>query len=111
MLQDIRYAVRTLLRTRSFTASAVLTLGLGVAVNTLVFTLLDALALRPMPVRDPARVVRILTVDSHGQRGNLFSYPDYLDYRSQAASLAGMAGYIPVPVTGRIENGEAQDLL
>jgi putative ABC transport system permease protein len=72
MLQDIRYAFRTLLRARSFTASAVLTLGLGVAVNTLVFTLLDALALRPIPVRDPARVVRIFPVDSRGQRETPF---------------------------------------
>ena len=65
----------------------------------------------PMPVRDPGRVVRIFPVDSHGQRENLFSYPDYLDYRFQAASFDGVAGYIPVAVTGRIDNGEARDLL
>ena len=56
-------------------------------------------------------MVRIFPVDSHGQRENLFSYPDYLDYRSQAASFDGVAGYIPVAVTGRIDNGEARDLL
>ena len=111
MLQDLRYTVRTLLRARSFTLSAVLTLGLGVAVNTLVFTLLNSLALRPMPVRDAARVVRVYPVDSRGHRENLFSYPDYCDYRSQATSLDGLVGYIPVQVTGRIENSEPQDLV
>ena len=111
MLQEIRYALRTLMHAPSFTASAVLTLAVGIALNTLVFTLLDSLALRPMPVRDPARVVRIFPIDARGQRQNLFSYPDYLEYRAAPGPLQGIAAYIPVTITARFSGDEAQDLV
>jgi predicted permease len=111
MLKDLRYAVRTLQRAPSFTIAAVLTLALGIAANTLVFTLLNSLALRPMPVRDPGRVVRVFPIDARGHRHNLFSYSDYLEYRGHAAPLQDVAAYIPLTVASRINGGDTEDLV
>ena len=99
MLTDVRYAIRALRGTPSFTIVAVTTLALGIAVNTIAFTLLNSLALRPMPVRDANRIVRIYPVDTNGRRRNLFSYPDYLSYRDQVTSFDALVAYIPEEVT------------
>ena len=99
MLIDVRYAARGLRRAPIFTAAAIATLALGIAVNTLVFTIINSLAFRPMPVRDAERVVRIYPVDGTGHRQNLFSYPDYVDLSTAVHAFEGMAGYIPVAVT------------
>ena len=97
-MQDLRYAVRTLWRAPSFAMSAIATLAIGIAVNTIAFTLVNSLALRPLPVHDAGRVVRIFPVDRRGHRQNLFSYPDYLDYRDAAAGFEGLTAYIPVSI-------------
>jgi predicted permease len=108
MLADFRYAIRSLRGAPAFTRVAVSTLALGIAVNTIAFTLLNSLALRPMPVRDAHRIVRIYPVDSKGQRGNLFSFPDYLALRAQNRSLDGLVAYIPAEITlGRDGTSEA----
>jgi predicted permease len=93
-----------------FAISASVTLGVGIAVNTIVFTLLNSLVLRPMPVRDADRVVRLYPVDSRGHRQNLFSYPDYVDYRTAASMFDDVAAYIPASVTAQLD-GEAEDLI
>ena len=99
MLADLRYAARGLRRAPVFTAAAIATLALGIAVNTLVFTIINSLAFRPMPVRDAERIVRIYPVDATGRRQNLFSYLDYLEISTALHAFEGMAGYIPVAVT------------
>jgi len=99
MLADLRYAVRGLRRAPIFTAAAIATLALGIAVNTLVFTVIHSLAFRPMPVRDAERIVRLYPVDATGRRQNLFSYLDYLDISTALHAFEGMAAYIPVAVT------------
>jgi len=99
MLGDIRVALRTFAKQPSFACAAVATLALGIAVNTLVFSLLNSLVLRPMPVRDASRVVRVYPVDESGRTSNLFSYPDFLDYRAASPSFDTLAAYIPVDLT------------
>ena len=99
MLTDIRYAIRALRGAPAFTLVAVSTLALGIAVNTIAFTLLNSLALRPMPVRDADRIVRIYPIDANGRRRNLFSYPDYQSYRDQLTSFDALVAYIPEEVT------------
>src|SRR3954464_13763832 len=91
MIKDVRYAVRMLARRPGFTAVAVLTLALGIGVNTALFTVFDALVLRPLPLRDPARLVNVYGLDSEGERRPLYSYADYLDLRERAASFEGLA--------------------
>jgi putative ABC transport system permease protein len=98
-VSDVRYALRSLARQPSYTLTAVVTLALGIAVNTIAFSLINALVLRPMPVPSAERVVRLSPVDTNGVRGNLFSYPDYLDYRSAAAGLDVVAAYLPTQMT------------
>src|SRR3954467_5561952 len=99
MLNDLRYAIRALRAAPAFTLVAVATLALGIAVNTIAFTLLNSLALRPMPVRDAARVVRVYPIDPDGHRQNLFSYPDFESYRQQLQSFDALVAYIPGQVT------------
>jgi hypothetical protein len=99
MLNDLRFALRTFVRQPSYAFAAVATLALGIAVNTVAFTAVDALVLRPMPVPDASRVVRAYPVEASGRRMNLFSYPDYLDYRAAAAAFETLAAYIPADVT------------
>lgn len=82
MLHDVRYAVRSLLRARSYAVVAVLTLALGIGANATIFSVIDGVLLRPLPYEDPDRVVRL--VPRHVERGEsdlTFSYPDLLEMR------------------------------
>jgi macrolide transport system ATP-binding/permease protein len=95
-IQDLRYALRALLKHRNFTAAALLTLALGIGINTSIFTLLYSVTFRPLQVKDPDRVVNVYqTLEGEFDRqveGNvtLLSYPEYLHYRDrvQSADLA-----------------------
>jgi len=90
LLQDLRYGLRMLARNPGFTAVAVLTLALGIGANSTIFTLVDAAALRPTPVSDPDRLVRLQMKTPQG-RGAEFSYADYEDIRQQVKSFSGVA--------------------
>jgi hypothetical protein len=59
MLQDVKYALRTMAQTPGFTAIAILTLALGIGGNTAIFTVIDSMLLRPLPLDDPDRVFQI----------------------------------------------------
>jgi predicted permease len=99
VLGDVRFALRTFAKRPSFAVAAIGTLALGIAVNTLVFSLLNSLALRPLPVPSAAHAVRIYPVDASGRRENLFSVPDYDDYRRDASAFETLAAYIPADMT------------
>ncbi|MFN2408180.1 MAG: ADOP family duplicated permease, partial [Pyrinomonadaceae bacterium] len=97
IFHDLRYSLRSLIKHRTFTAAALLTLALGIGINTSVFTLLYSLAYRPLPVKDPDRVVNVYQIlegeFSRQVQGNvaLLSYPEYLNYRDRVASLSRLA--------------------
>ena len=87
MIQDIRYAVRMLVKNPGFTLMVVFTLALGIGVNTAIFTLFNS-QLRPLPITGPDAVVRL---EYHAtQKGWGFSFSDYLFFRDQTQVLSGL---------------------
>src|SRR6266542_2084911 len=90
-IQDLRFGARMLMKQPAFTLVAILTLALGIGVNTALFTVFNVFVLQPLPLRDPESLVDIRGVNPRGARENLFSYIDYLDYRERSRTLAGLA--------------------
>ncbi len=91
--QDLRYAARTLRNSPGFTVIAIVTLGLGMAVNTTVFSVINGLMLRPLPVPHPEQIA-VLAMQQTGTPGfQRFSYPDYQDIRRQADAFTDIVGY------------------
>ena len=88
--QDLRFACRMLRKNPGFTCVAVLTLALGIGVNTAIFTAFDALVLRPRPVKDPDRLAAVFRATPGGREGR-FSYPDYLYYRDHSSSFSDLS--------------------
>lgn len=94
LLQDVRYAVRMLRKTPGFTLVTILTLALGIGTNVAIFSFVDELWLRPMPVPHADQLVRVFTSNPSGtgeiERG-WNSYPDFADLRTSAKTLSGVA--------------------
>jgi len=89
LLEDARYALRTLSKTPGFTAAIVVSVALGIAANATVFSVANGLLWGVLPVKDPGRMVMF-------SEGNSFSYPDYLDYRDQTSRVfEGVAAHFP----------------
>src|SRR5262245_10576769 len=93
---DLRYAFRSLLKHRNFTVAALLTLALGIGINTSIFTLLYSLAFRELPVKNPNRVVNVyqrfegeFSREVEGSPSR-FSYAEYLSYRDRVNRLSGL---------------------
>jgi predicted permease len=98
MLQDLRYSVRSLIARPGFTAAVLLTLALAIGANTLVFSLIDAIYLKPLPYRDDAALIDLS--NDYAKSGPIHagvSIPDYLD-RREATSLADSALYTDTSV-------------
>ena len=92
--QDIRYGVRMLHKDAGFTAIALLTLALGIGANTAIFSILDAVLLKPLPFPDPRTLMAIWGTDfKNGEAHRALSYPDFTDYRDQNRSLEALAAY------------------
>ncbi|HEY2855392.1 MAG TPA: ABC transporter permease [Gemmatimonadaceae bacterium] len=104
--RDTRYVLRTLRRDLAFTLTAVLTLAVGIGANAAIFSLVDALVLRTLPVRAPEQLVAIgkpTAIDAHNggaPRGDLFSLPLYRDLRDHNHLVTGLAA---TGATGRLD--------
>ena len=93
LFQDLRYAFRAILKSPWFAVLAILTLSLGIAVNTSIFSILNGFILRPLPVPHPEQL-EVLGLQQAGDKAiQNFSYPDYIDVREQAASFNGVAAF------------------
>jgi predicted permease len=93
MLQDIRWAIRLAIRNRALTFVIVLSLALGVGANTTIFTLINAVFLRPLPVRDPERLVQVFTVMAKSAAYQSLSLANYRDFRDHVSELSGLAAW------------------
>jgi putative ABC transport system permease protein len=96
LAQDIRYGLRTLLKSPGFTAVAVITLALGIGASTSIFSVVDAVLLRPLPYPNPQRIVTVWEQEANGHRTRLAD-PNFLDFRSQNDTLAGLATFLSAP--------------
>ena len=99
LLQDFRYGLRRLWKSPGFTLTVVLTLALGIGANTAIFSLFNALVLRPIPAKDPARIVNVYRTVENENRYGVFSYPEYVDYRDHNSSLSGLAAFTGARMT------------
>ena len=93
LLKDLRYGFRMLVKTPAFTVVAVLSLALGIGANTTVFSLLDAVMLRSLPVQRPEQIVEVATVLPGDSPHYDFSYPLYAGLRDNNQSLSGLIAY------------------
>src|SRR6266436_2588098 len=91
--QDLRYAFRALGNSPWFATIAIVTLALGIAVNTSIFSMVNGLLLRPLSVTHPEQLSVLALQQSGDHSVQRFSYPDYLDLRNQSSSFSDIVAY------------------
>jgi hypothetical protein len=95
VIQDVRFAIRSIARSRAFSAAVILTLALAIGANTAIFPVVYGVLLRPLPYPDPDRLVQIYSVNA--ERGRIdgdSSIPDYLDWKERATSFEAMEAFL-----------------
>src|SRR5262245_25359100 len=102
LVQDLRYGARMLMKNSGFTLVAVITLALGIGANTAIFSVVNATLLRPLPYKDPDRIVMVWGTNpgGYGWRGKTgFSAPSFLDYQQRNQVFERMAAFLRYDVT------------
>ncbi|MGI8744786.1 MAG: ADOP family duplicated permease [Bryobacteraceae bacterium] len=95
-LRDLRYASRSLRKTPTYAAAAILTLALGIGANTAIFSALDGVVLKPLPYQEPDRLAVVALFNRKLKYATDLSYPDFLDWQRNARSFEQMAAFKPV---------------
>ncbi|MBS1825088.1 MAG: ABC transporter permease [Acidobacteria bacterium] len=107
LLPDLRFALRGIRRNPLFAAVAILSLALGIGANTAIFTIMDQLMLRQLPVKDPEQLVMLFQRGAHNGSNmgdRMHSYPIYQDYQQKAAPLAEVICRRLVPTSISVDN-------
>lgn len=107
MIQDVKFALRVIIRKPAFSAVACLCLALGIGLNTATFSLINAFLLRPLPVEAPDRLVRVFTSLSSDFLYASVSFLDYQDYRQEGEIFDGLVAQRPFPISVA-QAGEAE---
>src|SRR5262249_13594885 len=94
LIQDLRFGARMLAKNLGFTLIAVMTLALGIGANTAIFSVVNAVLLRPLPFQDAERLMMLGTVDTRKGDGlGSVSYPNFADWRAQSGSFERLAAF------------------
>ena len=99
MMNDLRYAIRALRQSPGFAITAIVSIGLAIGANSSIFSFLDAIILRPLPVPQPAQVMTLRAVEPAATTSGLadisggMSYSDYVDFRDQNKSFEGLLAF------------------
>ena len=111
LLQDVRCAFRMLRKSPGFTAVAVLTLALGIGANTAIFSLVDCLVLRPLPLERPGEVVFLTSAREGHSPSTVFSYPDFTDIQKQTGDVfSGVSAAGVFMMDGLAVDGKSQPM-
>jgi putative ABC transport system permease protein len=95
ILRDFRYALRSLARVPAFTGATVLCLALGIGANTAIFSVIDAVLIRPIPVHEPSGIVMVWErFDERASERNVVSPANYLDWKAQAKTIADIGAFV-----------------
>src|SRR5215469_3038681 len=110
LLQDLRYALRQVRKSPGFAAIAVLTVALGIGSNAAIFSFVDALYLKPLPVSHPERLVRIYAQGPSGHYGAGFSYTEFEQLRDHNSSFSGLAVETQVAQLHLVSGGNSEEI-
>src|ERR1700721_2235814 len=94
LIQDLKYAARVLLKSPGFVAIAVLTLALGIGANTALFSVVDGVLLKPLPFRNPDRIIALFEHRLEFERASI-SYPNFLDWQRENRTFDALAAFRP----------------
>ncbi len=93
-IQDLRYGLRTMNKSRGFTALAIIALALGIGANTAIFSVINAVLLRPLPFKEPEGLVTVCNVDlKQGTNFYFVTWPDFIDWRAQGQTFESLAAF------------------
>jgi predicted permease len=106
--QDLSYTFRRLSRTPGLVLAIVISIGLGIAANTTIFSMVSRFVLKPPPVGDPSTLIAVHTTHDGDRCCNNFSWPLYTDVRDQAKSFSGLAAYYELLAASIGGNGEPE---
>jgi putative ABC transport system permease protein len=107
LFQDLRYGLRILRKNPGFTLAAVLSLALGIGANLTIFSFVDAFFLRPIPAREPERLVNV-EATRNGRWNGYYSYPTYTHYRDHSKSFEALAAHYSTAPLNMVIEGDAR---
>lgn len=106
--QDVRFGLRMLRRSPAFTAVAVITLALGIGANTAIFSLVDAVLIRMLPLQRPEQLFRLINVSKEGKTIDAFSYPTFELIQENNQTLSGVIAFHPLGIVDFVVNGKGE---
>ncbi len=107
-LQDLRYSVRMLYKSPAFSFVAILSIALGIGTNVAVFSMVNGILFKPMPVERPEQIVALYGVDSSFDFPTEISYLDYLDYRSHTEVFSDVVAHAGYPLSMSRADGQPE---
>ena len=106
--QDVRFGLRMLRKSPAFTAVAVITLALGIGANTAIFSLVDSVLIRMLPVQRPEQLFRLIDVNMEGKTIDALSYPTFKLIQENNQSLSGVIAFHSLGIVDFVVNGKGE---